>query len=40
MTAPTDVHWTAVLHTLGYVKHTLTQGLFFNNNPSFDHHAY
>lgn len=40
MTAPTHVHWDAVLHTLGYVKHTLNQGLFFNNNPTFELTAY
>ncbi|XP_076916122.1 putative mitochondrial protein AtMg00240 [Bidens hawaiensis] len=33
-------HWTAALHTFSYVKGTLSQGLFFNNNPSFDLEAF
>ncbi|XP_076881119.1 putative mitochondrial protein AtMg00240 [Bidens hawaiensis] len=33
-------HWNAALHTLSYVKGTLSQRLFFNNNPSFNLQAF
>lgn len=36
MTEPRTAHWDAVMHTLGYVKHTISQGLLFTNNPSFE----
>ncbi|KAJ0587500.1 putative RNA-directed DNA polymerase [Helianthus annuus] len=40
MQDPRVPHWTAALHTLGYVKGTHSQGLFFNNSPDFELLAY
>ncbi|KAJ0493656.1 putative RNA-directed DNA polymerase [Helianthus annuus] len=40
MQDPRLPHWTAALHTISYVKSTASQGLFFNNSPTFELHAY
>lgn len=36
MNTPCTAQWDAAMHTLGYIKNYFTQGLFFNNNPSFE----
>jgi len=37
---PTQVHMTAALHTLRYVKKDPSQGLFFNDDPDFSLQAF
>ena len=38
--APTKSNMTAALHTLRYIKHNPSQGLFFNNKPDYSLEAY
>ena len=33
---PCHAHYKAALHVLRYLKGTIFQGLFFNNNPTFN----
>ncbi|XP_022041556.1 uncharacterized mitochondrial protein AtMg00810-like [Helianthus annuus] len=40
MQTPRIPHWQAALHTLAYVKGTISQGLFFNNSSVFYLQAY
>ena len=38
--SPTQMHYDAALHVLKYLKGTITQGLFFNNQPTFELEAF
>ncbi|KAK9055837.1 hypothetical protein SSX86_026922 [Deinandra increscens subsp. villosa] len=40
MQAPCTAHWNAAIHTLRYVKGSLSQGLFFNNSEDYKLQAY